>query len=96
MTALCRNRRHDPCTTQCHACAQRERFGADAPGPCADPIVESVVAELRARSVVGVRKYGVTLEGLSHRAALRHAFEEALDHANYLMVAMARLDGESK
>ena len=91
--ALCRNRRHDPCTTQCHACAQRERFGADAPGPCDDPIVESVVAELRARSVVGVRKYGVTLarEDLTNREWMTHMREEMMDMLLYATVILGRI-----
>ena len=88
MTHLCWDR-IDPCAVQCHECAHRE-------AACADPIVESVVTEMRARSVVGMRKYGVTLETLTHRQALRHAFEECLDAANYLQAAIMRLDGETK
>lgn len=54
--------------------------------PCDDPIVESVVAMLRARSRTGVAKYGTTLaasqEGL--HAFLQHLKEELADAANYV------------
>jgi hypothetical protein len=53
---------------------------------CPDPVVARVCALLMARSAVGVRKYGVTLErgDLSRKQWLRHAQEEALDLACYL------------
>ena len=62
--------------------------------PSADPVVEMNVALLRARSAVGVKKYGVTMADskLPLRAWLVHALEESLDHANYLQRAMLEID----
>jgi hypothetical protein len=51
-----------------------------------DPIVESVVSELRVRSALGVNKYGVTLarDDLSLEQWVQHALEECMDMALYL------------
>ena len=51
-----------------------------------DPIVESVIYDLRTRSDVGVKKYGVTLarDDLSLEQWVQHALEEAMDLALYL------------
>jgi hypothetical protein len=51
-----------------------------------DPIVESVVYDLRTRSDVGIKKYGVTLarDDLSLEQWVQHALEEAMDLALYL------------
>jgi len=59
-----------------------------------DIVVERNREMLLQRSIVGVGKYGVTLaaSGLSHRALLQHALEEALDLANYLQAAIMELD----
>lgn len=53
---------------------------------CNDKIVESVVSDLRNRSKKGFTKYGTTLErkDLTKKEWLQHAYEEALDLANYL------------
>ena len=59
-----------------------------------DPVVQAVIADLQARSLVGQRKYGVTLATLTHRQALQHAYEEMLDAANYLKAAMMEMDRE--
>ena len=55
-----------------------------------DSIVEAVRDDLRHRSDVGLRKYGVTVAeaGLTHNHWLQHAYEEALDLAIYLKAAM--------
>jgi hypothetical protein len=55
-------------------------------GKMVDPIVESVVSELRSRSILGVDKYGVTLarDDLSLEQWVQHALEEAMDLALYL------------
>ena len=60
----------------------------------ADPAVEMNVVLLRARSAVGLKKYGVTMADskLPLRAWLVHALEESLDHANYLQRAMLEID----
>jgi hypothetical protein len=64
--------------------------------PCVDTVVEAVREDLKRRSELGIKKYGVTLgnSGLSHRAFLQHAYEEALDLANYLQGAIQVLDRE--
>lgn len=49
-----------------------------------DPIVLRTALELMSRSVVGVTKYGTTLEQNNADDFLQHAKEEALDLANYL------------
>lgn len=49
-----------------------------------DPIVLRTALELISRSVVGVNKYGTTLEQNNEDDFLQHAKEEALDLANYL------------
>ena len=49
-----------------------------------DPIVLRTALELISRSVVGVSKYGTTLEQNNADDFLQHAKEEALDLANYL------------
>ena len=65
------------------ACPTASALGVSAPD---DRITASLIAELRARAAVGLRKYGVTLADapLSRRALLQHAKEEALDLAAYL------------
>lgn len=61
-----------------------------------DPIVDAVRADLLARSQVGIRKYGVTLaeNPIQLRDWLQHAYEEALDMANYLKAAIVKLDAQ--
>lgn len=51
-----------------------------------DPIIDAVRADLHERSQLGIKKYGTTLtENTSDlRGRLPHAYEEALDLANYL------------
>lgn len=64
------------------------------PDPAPDRHVEAVVGRLRERSRVGLRKYGVTTErtDLSLVDWLRHAQEEAMDHAIYLERAIAEAE----
>ena len=61
-----------------------------------DMVIDAVRHDLLSRSQLGIKKYGVTLSegGLSHRAFLQHAYEEALDLANYLKGAIIRLDND--
>jgi hypothetical protein len=49
-------------------------------------IAEAVAADLRARSELGVRKYGVSLGAapLTQQQTIQHAYEESLDLASYL------------
>lgn len=51
-----------------------------------DSIVEAVCKDLKQRSELGIQKYQTTLdrEDLGEIEWLQHAYEEALDLANYL------------
>jgi hypothetical protein len=59
-----------------------------------DKVIEAVCNDLKERSERGIKKYGVTLDrdDLSLRDWLQHAYEEALDFANYLKKTMMELD----
>jgi len=61
-----------------------------------DPVVEAVRADLLARSQLGIKKYGTTLADShsTHRQKLQHAYEEALDLANYIKWAIMELDAK--
>lgn len=61
-----------------------------------DAVVEANRKLLLKRSQIGIAKYNTTLKnaGLSQRALLQHALEEALDLANYLQAEIMRLDAE--
>ena len=65
-----------------------EIWHEDAPlfSPNPDTIVQSVQADLQARSERGMAKYGTTLDrtDLTQKEWLQHAYEEALDFALYL------------
>lgn len=58
-----------------------------------DKIVLSVIEDLKQRSFVGIKKYGVTLDksNLNLKSWLQHAYEECLDQANYLKRAIQEL-----
>jgi len=49
-----------------------------------DSITEAVILDLRLRSKRGIVKYDTTLEENNHQNMLQHAYEEALDLAQYL------------
>jgi hypothetical protein len=51
-----------------------------------DKIVQEVCDDLQARSKLGIKKYGTTLDrtDLTPKAWIQHAYEEALDFALYL------------
>lgn len=59
-----------------------------------DPNVEALRAMLLERSMVGIKKYGVTTDrdDLGLRDWLQHALEETLDKAVYLRAAIRKLD----
>lgn len=61
-----------------------------------DKIVKSVRDDLKHRSKLGIKKYGVTLDrdDLSLREWLQHAYEETLDKALYLKKAIKIIDNE--
>ncbi len=59
-----------------------------------DPVIEAVREDLHRRSQLGISKYGTTLaeNPAALRDKLQHAYEEALDMANYLKWAIMELD----
>lgn len=62
-----------------------------------DRVIEAVCADLKYRSEIGIKKYGVTLEDrkdLTLDQWLEHAYTEALDMANYLKRAIIEIRGE--
>jgi hypothetical protein len=64
--------------------------------PCADPVVEAVVKQLRDRSRLGVVKYGQVLNDnpAQMRERLQHILEEQMDSANYLQWAINELNSK--
>lgn len=57
--------------------------------------IESLVcADIAARQKLGIKKYGVSLAEaqISPKQWLQHAYEEALDLANYLKTLIVRLE----
>lgn len=87
------NRKFDDCESQQQLDAAFAQNAAAQP-VALDAVVEANRKLLLERSNVGVAKYGVTLagSGLSRRALLQHALEEALDLANYLQAELMRED----
>ena len=61
-----------------------------------DKNVEKNRELLLQRSIVGLKKYGVTTDNnsLSLRDWLQHTLEELLDAANYIQAAISKLDKE--
>lgn len=62
--------------------------------PMVSGIEAKVCADIAARQVLGINKYGTTVANnpLDLRQWLQHAYEEALDQAIYLRRAMQELD----
>ncbi len=67
---------------------------AEPETPCL--VVAAVRKDLLDRSLLGVKKYGTTLSENAgeHVERLQHAYEEALDLANYLKWSILKLRGE--
>ena len=63
-----------------------------------DAVVEAVRQDLLERSNVGIQKYGTTLADNKgdERYWLQHAYEEALDLANYLKRRIMDIDNGNK
>ncbi len=63
-----------------------------------DKVVEAVRQDLLNRSNRGIEKYGTTLErnDLTQKDWLQHAYEEALDMANYLKRCIMNLEEEEQ
>lgn len=64
--------------------------------PCR--IIAAMIADIQSRADLGYKKYGVTLSGagLSRLEWLQHAYEEALDMAGYLRMAMEEAQENEK
>lgn len=54
-----------------------------------DTITESVINDLRSRSERGIKKYNTTLNQNNKDDYMQHAYEEALDLAQYLKKEMS-------
>ncbi len=65
--------------------------------PMKDLITDAVRKDLLDRSTLGIKKYGTTLDRNSSdlRYWLNHAYEEALDHAQYLKRAIMEIDSKN-
>lgn len=59
-----------------------------------DKVVEEVCNDLKRRSKLGIKKYGITLEkeDLPLRDWLQHALEEAMDFSVYIKKIILELD----
>ncbi len=57
-----------------------------------DAITTSVMEDLKSRADRGVQKYNTTLEENNHQNMLQHAYEEALDLAQYLKKEITTLN----
>lgn len=57
-----------------------------------DDITTSVMEDLKLRSDRGYKKYGTTLHENNHQNMLQHAYEEALDFAQYLKKEITTLN----
>jgi hypothetical protein len=64
----------------------------------AEGIEAKVCADIAARQMLGMSKYGVSVQNnpLELREWLQHAYEECLDQAVYLRRAMQEIDKEQK
>jgi DNA-binding transcriptional regulator GbsR (MarR family) len=60
--------------------------------PIKDKITISVITDLVSRSKRGVEKYNTTLDENNHQNMLQHAYEEALDMAQYLKKEITELN----
>jgi hypothetical protein len=57
-----------------------------------DDITKAVMEDLKSRSDRGFKKYNTTLEENNHQNMLQHAYEEALDLAQYLKKEITTLN----
>jgi len=57
-----------------------------------DEITKAVILDLAARAKRGVEKYNTTLGENNHQNMLQHAYEEALDMAQYLKKEITTLN----
>lgn len=57
-----------------------------------DEVTRSVIMDLASRAERGLKKYNTTLEENNHQNMLQHAYEEALDMAQYLKKEVTTLN----
>ena len=57
-----------------------------------DDITKAVIEDLTTRAERGYKKYGTTLNENNHQDMLQHAYEEALDLAQYLKKEVTTLN----
>jgi predicted phage-related endonuclease len=57
-----------------------------------DKITKAVINDLESRAERGYKKYNTTLEENNHQNMLQHAYEEALDLAQYLKKEITTLN----
>jgi predicted phage-related endonuclease len=57
-----------------------------------DEITKAVILDLASRSKRGLNKYNITLDKNNHQNMLQHAYEEALDLAQYLKKEITTLN----
>jgi len=57
-----------------------------------DEITKAVILDLASRSKRGLNKYNTTLDKNNHQNMLQHAYEEALDLAQYLKKEITTLN----
>jgi len=57
-----------------------------------DRVTVSVIDDLASRAERGLKKYNTTLEENDHQNMLQHAYEEALDMAQYLKKEITTLN----
>lgn len=62
------------------------------PGRPKDTITASVIDDLNSRAERGLKKYNTTLGENNHQNMLQHAYEEALDLAQYLKKEITTLN----
>ena len=60
--------------------------------PVKDEITKAVITDLVSRAQRGVEKYNTTLGENDHQNMLQHAYEEALDMAQYLKKEITTLN----
>ena len=60
--------------------------------PVKDEITKAVITDLISRAQRGVEKYNTTLGENNHQNMLQHAYEEALDMAQYLKKEISTLN----
>jgi predicted DNA-binding protein YlxM (UPF0122 family) len=60
--------------------------------PVKDEITKAVITDLISRAQRGLEKYNTTLGENNHQNMLQHAYEEALDMAQYLKKEITELN----